>query len=77
MDKNPPANEGDRGSILDLERSKARAPQLLKPGCLEPVLYNKRSHHTEKLFMHSNEEEPLKLEKACVQQQRPTATKKK
>ena len=28
MDKNPPANEGDRGSILDLERSKARAPQL-------------------------------------------------
>ena len=27
MDKNPPANEGDRGSILDLERSKARAPQ--------------------------------------------------
>ena len=26
----------------------ARAPQLLKPKCLEPVLLNKRSHHNEK-----------------------------
>ena len=33
----------------------ARAPQLLKPTCLEPVLRNKRSHRNEKPA-HRNEE---------------------
>ena len=53
--KNPPANAGDTGSIPRLERSNmprsnsARAPQLLKPVRLEPVLCNKRSHPSEKL----------------------------
>ena len=28
--------------------TKSRAPQLLKPARLEPVLHNKRSHHNEK-----------------------------
>ena len=35
----------------------ARAPQLLKPACLEPVLHNKRSHCNEKP-VHRNEEQP-------------------
>ena len=33
----------------------ARVPQLLKPACLDPVLYNKRSHRNEKAS-HYNEE---------------------
>ena len=31
MDKNPPANEGDRGSILDLERSKTTTAEARVP----------------------------------------------
>ena len=58
MDKNPPISEGDRDSISSLGRSKAHAPQLLKPRCLDPVLYNKRSHHTETLFMHPTKSSP-------------------
>ena len=58
--KNPPANAGDTGSSPGLGRSHmpqsnyARAPQLLKPACLEPVLRLKRSHHNEKPA-HRNE----------------------
>ena len=33
----------------------AHVPQLLKPVCLEPMLRNKRSHHSEKPE-HRNEE---------------------
>ena len=56
--KNPPANAGDTGLIPGLGRShmsnQARAPQLLKPTRLQPVLCNKRNHHNEKP-MHRNE----------------------
>ena len=47
VDKNPPANAGDTSLISDTGRShmlqgnQARAPQLLKPTRLEPVLRNK------------------------------------
>ena len=33
--------------------TEARAPQLLKPACLEPMLRNKRSHRNEKPAHHS------------------------
>ena len=33
----------------------AHMPQLLKPACLEPMLHNKRSHHSEKPA-HCNKE---------------------
>ena len=51
--ENPSDNAGDTGSIPGLEKShklqgnQAHAPQLLKPACLEPMLSNKRSHHSE------------------------------
>ena len=61
VDRNPPANAGDTGSIPGLGRfhmqiatkpvhhnSQACMLQLLKPVCLEPVLHNKRSRHSEK-----------------------------
>ena len=54
MVKNPLANAGDIGSIPGLGRAympwsnKALELQLLKPMCLETVLYNKRSYHHEK-----------------------------
>ena len=35
--------------------TEAHVPQLLKPVCLEPVLRNKRSHHSEKP-VHLNKE---------------------
>ena len=53
VDKNPPANAGDTGSIPGLRRyhtpwvTKAYELQLLKPLCLDPVLH-KRSHRNEK-----------------------------
>ena len=53
--------------------------QLLKPVCLEPVLCNKRSHHSEKP-MHSNEEWPplaASRENSQKQQWRPKAAKNK
>ena len=59
--KNPPASAGDTGSIPGPRRShmpqssEARAPQLLKPTRLEPMLFDKRSHHNEKPA-HLNEE---------------------
>ena len=51
----------------------AHVPQLLKPTCLEPVLCNKRSHHT------ATKSRPCspQLEKARMQQRRPKADKKK
>ena len=69
--KNPPANAGDTGSIPGPGRSHmprsnyARAPQLLKPAHLEPVLRNERSPRS------------LQLEKARAQQRRPNAAKNK
>jgi len=48
VDKNLPANAGDMGSIPGLRRfhtplaTKAHEPQLLKPVCLEPALYNEK-----------------------------------
>ena len=54
-----PCNEGDAGSIPGLERSHMPLGNLdlelevLKPLCLEPVLRNKRNHHTKKPA-HSN-----------------------
>ena len=59
--KNPPANAGDMGSSPGPGRSHmpqsnyARAPQLLKTTCLEPVLHNKRSHRNEKPAHHNEE----------------------
>ena len=59
--KNPPANAGYTGSSPGPGGSHmpwsnyARAPQLPKPACLEPVLRNKRSHYSEKPT-HRNEE---------------------
>ena len=51
------------------------APQLLKPACLEPVLLNKRSHHSEKPAQHfSTTKSSSHLpqpEKAHAQQRRP------
>ena len=50
----PPANAGDTGSSpgpggSHMPRSdKARAPQLLKPTRLEPVLCSRGGHHHEK-----------------------------
>ena len=49
--ESPPANAGDMGSSPRghmSQSNQARAPQLLKPTCLEPVLCNKRSHRNEK-----------------------------
>ena len=92
MVKNLPANAGDTGSNPGLGRphtpwnnkaharqllslcSRAREPQLLKPMCLEPVLCNERSHRKEKPE-HRNEE--LQLEKAHMQQRRPSEAKNK
>ena len=54
MVKNIPASAEDTGSIPGLGRSHkpggnwAWVPQPLKPGRLEPVLRNKRSHNNEK-----------------------------
>ena len=59
--KNPPANARDMGSSPGPGKShmprsnKARAPQLLKPARLEPVLCNRRRHRNEKPA-HRNKE---------------------
>ena len=80
--KNPPANAGDTGLIPGPGRShmprstEVRAPQLLKPAHLEPLLCNKRSHRKEKPT-HCSEEQPSlpTTEKAGAQQQRPSTAK--
>ena len=52
--------------------------QLLKPVCLEPVLYNKRSHRMRSLRTATKSSpHSLQLEKARTQQKRPNADKKK
>ena len=52
---------------------RACVPQLLKPGCLKPVL--QRSHLSEKPMHHKGEHLLLmQLEKTWVQQWRPRAT---
>ena len=43
----PQSNKARVPQLLRLH-SRAHEPQLLKPARLEPVLHNKRSHHTEK-----------------------------
>ena len=65
MDRNPPANAGDVGSIPAL--GKSHMPQSMhnycscalepvtKPACLEPMLCNKRSQDKEKAT-HRNKE---------------------
>ena len=56
----------------------AHMPQLPKPAHLEPMLCNKRSHRNEKTntAVKSRPHSP-QLEKACVQQRRPSAAKNK
>ena len=74
---------GDTGAIPGPGRfhlpwgSWTRAPQLLKPTCLEPMLH-KRNHRKEKPT-HRYEEWPRSLqpEKALTQQQRPSTAKNK
>ena len=81
VDKNPPANAGDPGSVPALGRlhmvqsNLAQVPQLLKPTCLEPV-FHKRSQCNEKPA-HRNEESAClpQLQKVHVQQRRPSTTK--
>ena len=64
VDKNVPASAGDTGSIPGPGRfhmppsNWACAPQRLMAVCLQPMLCDKRSHHSEKP-MHLNEEKPL------------------
>ena len=61
MDKNLPANAGDVGLVPGSQRfhtsrsNQAHVLQLLKPVCLEPVLCNKRSHHSEEAMHHKKE----------------------
>ena len=65
VDKNLPANAEDMGSIPSLGRfhmrwnNSARAPHLLSPLILKPVLHNQRSHHNEQPEHHKEEELPL------------------
>ena len=52
--------------------------QLLKPMCLKPVLYNKRSHCNEKSCTATKSGPcSLQLEKVCTRQPRPSAAIKK
>ena len=51
VDKNPPANAGDTGSIPGL----GRFHNYGSPHALEPVLHNRRSHGN----VHRTEEQPL------------------
>ena len=54
MVKNLPANTGDMGSVLWARKIPQAMEQLnqctttTEPCALEPVLYNRRSHHSEK-----------------------------
>ena len=76
MVKNLPANIGDTGSNHGPGRSHkpggnwACVPQPLKPGRLEPVLRNKRSHSNEKPVHGQLESSPhsQQLEEAYAQQ---------
>ena len=57
--------------------SKAHELQLLKPLPLEPVLHNNRNHRNENCTTMRRSAHLRQLEKACVQQQRPSTTKNK
>jgi len=63
--KNPPANSGNTSSIPGLRRSHMLRSNYWSPCALEPMLRNESSPHS------------LQLEKACVQQQRPSTAKNK
>ena len=54
--------------------NQARAPQLLKPTCLEPVLCNRRSHRNKKP-MHLNED-PMQTNKQNKKQKKLRKKKK-
>ena len=43
--------------------SRAHEPQLLKPTCLQPVLYSKRSHRNEKPTHHNEDLTQPKINK--------------
>ena len=75
--KNLPAGTGDKGSIPGLGKIPHVTGQLsLCATTTEPVLRNKRSHHKEKPAprLKSSSRSP-QLEKAHVQQQRPSTIK--
>ena len=46
----------------------AHVPQLLKPACLEPVLYNKRNHCNEKHVHHNEVWPPLEIGRASCRE---------
>ena len=71
-------------SILGLRRfhgpqsNQVHVRQLLKPKCLELVLCNKRSHHSEKPSRATKSSpRSLELEKAHAQQRRPSTANDK
>ena len=57
--------------------SRAHEPQILKAACLEPVLCNKNHGMSSPCSEVSSNPHSLQPEKACMQQRRPRATKKK
>ena len=89
VDKNPPASAGDMGSnsgpgrFLMLWGKEACAPQLLspwtktsEPASLEPVLCNRRSHHSKSI--HHNRVAPTRHDwRKPVQSNEDLAQKKK
>ena len=72
--KNPPCNAGDTSSICG---KIPPAMGQLRPRTLEPVLRNIRSHHSENLCpaTEASSLHSPRLEKAHMQQQRPSAAK--
>ena len=79
VDKNSPASAGNPSLIPGLERFHTpRKPvcHTTDPACLEPVLCNKRSRHSEK-SVHSNSTHSPQLKKACAKQWRPRGAKNK
>ena len=57
--------------------SRAQEPQLLKAASREPVLRNKRSHHSEKPLRRNKEQPPLTATREkSAQQRRPSTAKK-
>ena len=63
-------------SQLLSSQSRAHKVKLLNPMYLQPMLHDKKSHHDEKP-KHRNGEEPCspQVEKAQMQQRRPTVAK--
>ena len=84
VNENSPANAGDMGLIPDPEDSACHG--AIKPldhsdwslHTLEPVLCKKRNHHIESLPTTTKRSpHSLQLEKAGMQQQRPSTDKTK